>query len=79
MIWGIFMFPLLWLQETLSLATFSSNCPIESLPHTVSFSSVALKKQNYAPSVQKQMRVYCISFWNAPTVNNIWFSLVNVF
>ena len=55
--------PLLGLQEILSFKTFSSNVP---MPLTLFFSNMALKKQNYALSVQKLKRVYCICFGNAP-------------
>ena len=69
MIGGIFILPLLGLQETLGFNTFSSNFPIELQLQTLFFSIVASRKQNYVPSVQKLKRVCCICFGNAPTLN----------
>jgi hypothetical protein len=70
MIGGIFILPLLGLQETLSFKTFSSSFPIELLLQTIFLSSVAERKQNYAPSVQKLKRVCCTCFGNTPTQKN---------
>ena len=40
---------------------------------TLSLSNVAKNKQNYAPSVQKLKRVYCICFGNAPIIKHFFF------
>jgi hypothetical protein len=45
MIWGIFMFPLLWLQETLSLANFSSNSKTFTNENQMLFTVGAFQKE----------------------------------